>query len=123
MAKKPKLTQAYRKRRQFAASAVRSYNAAVTRIEKQFGKSNAPPRRSVDELKKNFPKMKALKNIFFGFLSNISLLIYIDPFNNSTSQTIYFLCITVIFSNHSCGIQTPLTRLTKQDNCFSIEFI
>ena len=53
MAKKPKQTQAYRKRRQFAASAVRSYNAAVTRIEKQFGKSYAPPRRSVDELMKN----------------------------------------------------------------------
>lgn len=62
MAKKPKQTQAYRKRRQFAASAVRSYNAAVTRIEKQFGKSYAPPRRSVDELMKNFPNMKALRS-------------------------------------------------------------
>lgn len=62
MAKKPKLTQAYRKRRQFAASAVRSYNAAVTRIEKQFGKSYAPPRRSVDELMKNYPNMKALRS-------------------------------------------------------------
>lgn len=62
MAKKPKLTQAYRKRRQFAASAVRTYNAAVTRIEKQFGKSYAPPRRSVDELMKNYPNMKALRS-------------------------------------------------------------
>lgn len=62
MAKKPKLTQAYRKRRQFAASAVRNYNAAVTRIEKQFGKSYAPPRRSVDELMKNYPSMKALRS-------------------------------------------------------------
>lgn len=38
MAKKPKLTQAYRKRRQFAASAVRSYNAAVTRIENSLAR-------------------------------------------------------------------------------------
>lgn len=39
MAKKPKLTQAYRKRRQFAASAVRSYNAAVTRIENSLARA------------------------------------------------------------------------------------
>jgi hypothetical protein len=62
MAYRAKYTPQYRKRRQVAAAAVRSYNAAVTRIEKQFGKSYAPPRRSVEELMKNFPTMKALRS-------------------------------------------------------------
>ena len=40
----------------------KALQAALAQIEKQFGKSYAPPRRSVDELMKNYPNMKALRS-------------------------------------------------------------
>lgn len=57
---KPVYTIYYKRRRAKAQQAVRIYNAAVTRIEKQLGKNYAPPRRTVDELMNRFPTMKEL---------------------------------------------------------------
>lgn len=57
---KPVYTIYYKRRRAKAQQAVRIYNAAVTRIEKQLGKNYAPPRRSVDELMTHFPTAKEL---------------------------------------------------------------
>lgn len=58
---KPKYTKAYKNRLKEAQRAVRNYNRAVTLIEKKYGQSYAPPRRSVDELMKNFSTMKELR--------------------------------------------------------------